>query len=246
MSFTSILIFKVILIIKHIEIEGAGTLEEFFRQAAWKIRTLELCRGENLPALDECEAIIFLGGPMNVYAEDKYSFLRDEDNFLKKAIKEGIPLLGICLGAQLLAKAAGARVVRAAEKERGYKEVVLTADGERDLLFEGLPAKLEAFQWHEDTFEVPRAGVLLAKSSCLNQAFRFGSNAYGLQFHIEVTPPMIESWINKYAQEKISGLEKERMLSDADKKKEAFERQANIIYLNFARIIKLSRKRAAA
>lgn len=228
-----------ILIIKHIEIEGPGTLGEFFKATDYKSKIAELYNGEALPSLAECEAIISLGGPMNVYEEDKYPFLKDEDNFLKKAIKEEIPILGICLGAQLLAKACGAKVTKAAQKEIGWCGVELTQTGKSDRLFAGLPHKLSIFQWHEDTFALPESAAHLAQSKvCPNQAFRFGKNAYALQFHVEVTPDMIGSWVKAYAPKESWVIDTQKMLIEAGKKKAAFERQANLIYLNFIRMIK--------
>lgn len=231
---------KMILILKHIEIEGPGSIEYFFRNTTWSLSTVNLAAGEVLPDdFRGIEAIISLGGPMNVYEEADYPFLREENRFLKNAVKEEIPIMGICLGAQLLAKACGAKVHKAHEKEIGWHKVNLTAKGENDPLFMFLPKELEVFQWHEDTFDIPEKAVHLTESrSCTNQAFRFGKNAYGLQFHIEVTPDMIEEWVNEYMDEGETGFDGRKMLIEAYKKKEMFQKQADIIYFNFARILK--------
>lgn len=228
-----------ILIIKHMEIEGAGTIERFFRNTKWTLATLDFTAGGFPPDdLSDIKAIISMGGPMNVYEEADYPFLRDEDIFLKKAIRKEIPILGICLGAQLLAKACGAEVRKAPEKEMGWRSIELTATGERDPFFAGLPKELEIFQWHEDTFDIPKGAVCLVNSkSCHNQAFRFGKNAYGLQFHIEVTPAIIGSWVKEYIKDEKERLVAKDMLIDAYEKREAFEKQANMVYLNFAKII---------
>lgn len=230
---------KQILIIKHIEIEGPGTIEHFFKNTHWALTTVDLAAGDILPgSLENIAAIISLGGPMNVYEEADYPFLRWEEGFLRIAIKEEIPILGICLGAQLLAKACGAKVNKAREKEIGWYEVNLTDKGTRDPLFSALPGKLEVFQWHEDTFDIPAGAVHLAGSRlCPKQAFGFGKNAYGLQFHIEVSPHMIKDWICEYMKEGETGFDPRNMLIEAHEKKKIFERQANVIYRNFARII---------
>ncbi len=225
---------KKIIILKHIPREGAGTIERFFRNNAWDIRQIELSAGDKLPdSVEGYRAIILMGGPMNVYEEDRYPFLKSEDTFLKKALREQIPVLGICLGAQLLAKAAGARIMKSPEKEIGWYKVSLTKEGLKDDFFQSLPAVLNIFQWHEDTFQVPKNGNLLAESDlCKNQAFKVGKNAYGLQFHIEVTTQMIEEWVKI---EPMAGHDK--ILKETYDKKAAFEKQARIIYHNFAKII---------
>ena len=230
-----------ILIIKHIEIEGPGTLGEFLKETARKTKIVELDKGDTLPSVDEYEAIISLGGPMNVYEEAKYPFLKEEDKLIKKALREEIPVLGICLGAQILAKACGAKVRKADKKEVGWFKVNLTDACKRDPLFENMPAEFEVFQWHEDTFAIPKGALHLAESqTCLNQAFRFGRNAYGLQFHVEVTPEMIESWIRAYT--KNETVQTKDMLIESYKINEAFKRQAGMLYNNFSRIISASDK----
>lgn len=230
---------KKILILKHIGIEGPGSIEEFFKNTAWGLKIVDLGKKEPLPdSLEGIGAIISLGGPMSVYEEDKYRFLQDEGELLKKSIQQEVPILGICLGAQLLARACGAKVKKAAVSEIGWNKVSLTKFGKNDPLFTALPNELEVFQWHEDTFEIPEGAVHLAASRvCLNQAFRSGKNAYGLQFHIEVTPEMVGSWIKRYAPKGCPAVDARDMLVEAYRRRQAFEKQAGIIYLNFARVI---------
>jgi GMP synthase (glutamine-hydrolysing) len=126
---------------------------------------------------------------------DSLPWLRQEERFLTAAISSGVPVLGICLGAQLLAKCLGARVYPMRHKEIGWYPVNFTEAGLGDPLFEGLDADETVFQWHGDTFDLPAGAVHLAASElCANQAFRAGANLYGLQFHPEVTPEIIASW----------------------------------------------------
>ena len=185
-----------VLIIKHIDIEGPGLIEDCLRQEKIPYQILNLKPNIRLPKLDGFTHIVFFGGPMNVYEEDLYPFLRDEDLFIKEAIQRGKTILGICLGAQLIAKALGAKVFKAPVKEIGWYDVSLTDEGTKDPLFSSLPKKFSVFQWHEDTFEIPKSAELIVTSpSVPHQAFRYGERVYGLQFHLEVTEEMIREWV---------------------------------------------------
>jgi GMP synthase (glutamine-hydrolysing) len=226
---------KTILIVKHIAQEGPGLIGRYFIDDGWELRTIELGNGEKLPdSLHDVSAVIILGGPMNVDEEDVYPFLKEEEKFIRKVLIEEIPMLGICLGAQLIAKTCSAAVTKASEKEIGWYHVKLTEEGQEDSLFRGLPKNITVFQWHEDTFELPDNGVLLAQSKkCRNQAFRIGNDVYGLQFHIEVTDDMIEIWM-KGEEGKVNV---EKIMSDTEKVRDDFEQQVKQIYLNFKALI---------
>jgi GMP synthase-like glutamine amidotransferase len=230
-----------ILILQHAKEEGPGTLGNFFKNSNWQLRIIHLYKKEKLPDnLTSVETVIAMGGPMNVYQEKKFPFLKAENIFLKKIISRQIPVLGICLGAQLLAKALGAKVKKTKLKEIGWAKVSLTKEGQKDKLLGGLNKTMEVFQWHEDFFEIPKAAVLLAESrACKNQAFRYGKSCYGLQFHLEVDAPLISSWLrlqqrspNRQAQ-----IMAQNMLLDYYVKKDGYDRQAQKIYLNFSRLI---------
>lgn len=183
-----------ILVIMHVESEGPGSLGTFLRSEGIDVLTVRLYNGDRLPDLSKCDAVVSMGGPMNVYEEDKYPFLKEEAIFLEQALHTDKPMLGICLGAQMIAKSAGARVTKSPKKEVGWGEVTLTATGQDDALFQGLPEKLDVLQWHEDMFLIPNGGILLASSrDCPHQAFRY-RNAFGLQFHVEVTEEILAEW----------------------------------------------------
>lgn len=186
-----------LLVIMHVESEGPGTLGAFFQSMNADIRTVRLYAGDILPAgPGGIDAIISMGGPMNVYEEDKYPFLRDETSFLREAIHAGKPVIGICLGAQMIAKALGAQVTKSPVKEVGWGKVTLSEEGQSDALFQGLPETLDVLQWHEDMFQIPEGGKLLAYSEgCPHQAFRY-RNALGLQFHLEVTAEILLEWFS--------------------------------------------------
>ena len=191
-----------VLIIKHVDIEGPGLIEYCLNQRRLPYQVLCLDSDARLPRPEGFTHIILLGGPMNVYEEDRYPFLKDEDLFIKEAVQRGKFILGICLGAQLIAKALGAKVFKAPVKEIGWFDVSLTEIGLQDPLFSNLPKTFPVFQWHEDTFDIPKSAKLIATSSSVpHQAFRYGDNAYGLQFHLEVTEEMIQEWMKTYEEE---------------------------------------------
>ncbi len=170
---------------------------------------------------------------MNVYEEEAYPFLKKEDVFIKEVLREEIPFLGICLGAQLLAKACGARVMKAAQKEVGWYTVDLTKQARQDRLFRRVESPLTVFQWHEDTFDIPDGGVLLGTSALVrNQAFRMGSCAYGLQFHVEVSLDMVEKWMKDE-----KSVDTENILRQGAIVKEALEETGGYgLFNNFRRL----------
>ena len=191
-----------LLIVKHVDIEGPGLIEDCLRQEKIPFQVFSLESGSHLPKLDTLTHLVILGGPMNVYEEDRYPFLIEEDLFIKEAIQRGKSILGICLGAQLIAKALGAKVSKASTKEIGWYDVSLTRIGSIDPFFSRLPKTFSVFQWHGDTFEIPHGAVLIATSSPVShQAFRYGDNVYGLQFHLEVTQEIIRDWMDSYKEE---------------------------------------------
>ena len=230
-----------ILIIKHVEIEGPETIGQFFTDEGFGIKVLDLHKGDYIPkTFDHLDAVISLGGPMNVYEEDKYPFLKEENIFLQGILERKIPFMGICLGGQLLAKASGSKVGRSPEKEIGFAPIQLTSAGKKDPLFQGVTGQFDVFQWHEDMFEVPAAGTLLASSTaCPHQAFRVGPCAYGVQFHIEITDKSIREWSDEYleAGNRAFAEKKKAMLEDYAKKKDQFHGVADKIYMNFLDII---------
>ncbi len=230
-----------ILVIQHIPIEGPETLGDFLKARDFAIQTVDLSRGEKLPAdFSALQAVVCLGGPMNVYEEEKYPFLKDENHFIMRALEEKIPFLGICLGAQLLAKACGAKVVKNPVKEVGFSEIRLTGEGKKDPLFAGVVERFNVFQWHEDAFAIPQAGHWLAKSpACGHQAFRIGPTAYGLQFHVEITDKSIKEWTGAYFEKDnpTHAIITRQMLASYAKIREPLAREAEKIYANFVRMI---------
>lgn len=226
-----------ILYIKHIDIEGPETIAPFFEKHGYATKVLELYNGDIFPQrFEDIDAVVCLGGPMNVYEEDKYPFLKDENIFIQRVLENKIPFLGICLGSQLLAKAAGGKVTRSPVEEIGWRTVQLTDEGRNDALLKNLPAELVVYQWHGDTFSIPQNGICLVNGSdCPSQALRVGPSAYGFQFHIEITDKSIREWSDEYFKDSPSLLreKKDMMLKEYAKNKVLFEKEAETIYINF-------------
>jgi len=218
------------LVIAHTESEGPGSLGEFLGSAGVRVRTARLDAGDALPADPrKLDLVVSMGGPMSVHDEGRHPFLRAETEFLRAAVQADVPVLGICLGAQLIARACGADVTKAPAKEVGWSEVVLTAAGLADPLFRGEPPVFPVFQWHEDTFDVPVGGELLATSpACHHQAFRI-RRAVGLQFHVEVMREMLLDWFPDPA-----GCSP--LIGRFDELEQDFARHARTIYANLVAV----------
>jgi GMP synthase-like glutamine amidotransferase len=151
---------------------------------------------EPLPDPARYRAIIALGGAQHLYEAEKYPYFGPEKELLRTSVEQNQPILGICLGAQLLASALGGTVKRHTTPETGFYEIPLTEAGKADPLYQGLPGYQTVFHWHEDTFDLPSGAVLLASNaSTTNQAFRYGTCAYGLQYHIELDSTMLGHWL---------------------------------------------------
>lgn len=188
-----------ILVFQHVPFEPLGTLDPLLRNAGFRIRYINFARNpQQIPSLDGYSALIVLGGPMNVDQIDQFPNLATEVSLIEKALDRGLSVLGICLGAQLLARALGSTVRRDAAREIGWCDVTLTKEGTGDPVLSAFDARQQVFQWHEDAIELPAGAAHLASSeACEVQAFRFGESAYGFQFHLEVDHSLIERWLDR-------------------------------------------------
>ena len=230
-----------ILIVKHIDIEGPGTFGTFLDKKNVPYRILDLGAGDRLPEdPSKLKAVVVLGGPMNVDEEHLYPFLKPENEFIKEVLRRQIPFLGICLGSQLLAKAAGAPVVKSLVKEIGWYNIRLTQQGQEDPLFKNFRESDPIYHWHGDMFEIPSDAALLATGEgCPHQALKVGKNAYGFQFHVEVTDISIKEWCEEYCQNDLPGRPEhaQAMMDGYWKNKESFDKQAKTLYENFLEIV---------
>lgn len=184
--------------LQHVAHEILGTLNPLLKDAGYRIRYVNFERTpEARPGISGYDGLVILGGPMNADEDTLYPHLAYEKKLITEAIGAGIAVLGICLGAQLIARALGAKVHRKNASEIGWHPLSLTADGRADPLMSRVDCAA-VFQWHEDSFEIPEGAVRLASTrACENQAFRYGSKTYGLQFHLEVDAAIIERWLKK-------------------------------------------------
>ncbi len=222
-----------VLIVKNIPLEGPGTIEDFLRERGISYTIAELSKGETVEDTGLYSHLVVMGGPMAVYEMDRYPYLRGEAELIRSFIDKGKAVLGVCLGAQMVAHCLGARVYPGGVKEIGWYEVDITPEGMEDgafstLAVEGRPVA-EVFQWHGDTFDMPEGAVRIASSSSYpNQAFRYGSRVYALQFHIEVTPEILREWF-----EGEEGVDVGELLARTEKIFPAYRKRAEGFYDKF-------------
>lgn len=208
-----------------------GNIAENLADQGIAFRLHQIYRGETLPSHDDMTALIVLGGAMGANDDDRFPFLSPLKQLIQACLTQQIPYLGICLGGQLLAAAAGSPVVSCRWEELGTLSVSLTQKGETDQLFAGISSPFSTFQWHHDSFDLPAEATLLASSpACPHQAFRLGSNAWGLQFHPEVTEQIIRTWA---AWDPATACRTEQLVTDFQAVHSAYQQTAKRMLQNF-------------
>jgi len=173
--------------LQHVPFEGLGSIKPWLRAAGYKITSTRFFGSTGLPDINEVDLLIVMGGPMSVNDHGEFPWLIREKQFIRSVIQSGKPVLGVCLGAQLIASTMGARVYRNHEKEIGWLPIegVASIDGSAF----HFPSSVDVFHWHGETFDLPAGAVRLARSEvCENQGFQLGQSVIGLQFHLETTP----------------------------------------------------------
>jgi GMP synthase-like glutamine amidotransferase len=187
------------LAIIHQDDTGLGVFGEVIRERGIEIDEWRPFLGEPARAPADHGLVVSLGGAMNV--TDDLEPLRAEERFLAALVERGVPVFGICLGAQLIANATGGRVHRTSRPEIGWHEVTLTQAGTRDPVFGPLPPSFEAFEWHSYQSDLPAGSTELASSDVCEQAYRLGGTTWAMQFHAEVTMAIVDEWIDGYAKD---------------------------------------------
>jgi GMP synthase-like glutamine amidotransferase len=226
-----------VLICKNIKTEGPGTIEDYLKKENIAYKIVDLSMGEHVSGQDSFDTLIVMGGPMSANEEDLYPYLKEEEKLVRKFISKDKKVLGICLGAQIMAKALGAKVYNGPEKEIGWYDIQLTGEGLRDRCMKSLARDPETgkisknfkvFHWHGETFTIPEYAVRVAGSALYpNQAFKYRDNAYAFQFHIEVSKEMIYDWFKNNTQ-KINSLK-----SQTEKLYDVYHRRAMNFYKAF-------------
>jgi GMP synthase (glutamine-hydrolysing) len=192
-----------VLVLQHVGCETLGTIADALAAADAAPQYIRAFAGQPVPTeIGGAAGLVVMGGPQSVYEQDRYPFLRDEQRLIADALRRELPVLGVCLGSQLLAATLGAPVTKGQQKEIGWYPVTLSDAAEDDALFNGVEHEFTGFHWHGDVFELPRGAVALAATALTaRQAFRYGRNAYGLLFHMEVTGSQIAEMVTLFADE---------------------------------------------
>jgi len=174
--------------LQHVKFEGLGSMEVVLKERGHQLSATHLYANQALPLLKDIDWLIVMGGPMGVYDEQVYPWLRTEKKFIREAIDAGKIVLGICLGAQLIADVFGTRVYENTNKEIGWFNINRCAEVDGTILAKQMPAQVEVFHWHGDTFDIPKGASRLAESmACKNQGFIMGERVLAFQFHLETT-----------------------------------------------------------
>ena len=220
---------------QNIACEILGTLEQMFRNDGFEIEKID-AQSDPVPSSSVgYDAIVILGGPMAVY--DSLPYLQREQDLIRDGIKNNTPVLGVCLGSQLIAQAAGGRVYKGKEKEIGWHDVYVTPASSNDIFRGVTDETMRVFQWHGDTYDLPANAKILAYSDLYPQAFRIGS-AVGIQFHLEVDRLLIESWIQEYRAEVSAEKIKLESILPAPGDVEQLAARCRLAYSNFSRVLK--------
>ncbi|MNH93839.1 GMP synthase [glutamine-hydrolyzing] [compost metagenome] len=191
-----------LLCIQHVPFENPGAIVEWAMKRGHECTVIRLYEGEALPPMTSWDMLLILGGPMSIHDENEYPWLIEEKIYLKEAIRNHKYVVGICLGAQLIAAAMGARVYLNEEKEIGWFPIEWTEEALSTPFFQSFPTKHDVFHWHGETFDLPEGATLLASSeACRNQAFTAGYTVFGFQFHFEMLEDNIRSILSNCGDE---------------------------------------------
>jgi GMP synthase (glutamine-hydrolysing) len=232
-----------IIVFQHVAYEPLGTLDPLIRSQKHRIRYVNFGRyPDAIPSIEGYDALIILGGPMNIGQEKEYPHLETEKRLIKEAIDRDMAVLGICLGAQLIASAMGAKVYKAKQSEIGWYPMNATGLGSFDPVTANFDDNESIFQWHGFTFDLPSQAHLLVEGEQVNnQAFRIKDNVYGFQFHLEANQALIERWLNLPSHRQELGLEQDanRVAEISQKTNQLIDRSLALSQQVFSAFLKL-------
>jgi GMP synthase (glutamine-hydrolysing) len=229
-----------VIVLQHIQCETLGTIADALGAAGIKANYVRSFDGDKIPSeLGDFRGLVVMGGPMGVYEQDLYPFLREELQLIESALQHEKPILGVCLGSQLLATALGAMVKKNTSKEIGWYPVTLTPSGREDPLWSDAVPSFMGFHWHGDIFDLPRGAVSLASSALTAcQAFRHARNAYGLLFHMEVTAEMIGGMVRTFEGElQQEGIDGRALIAAAGEHLAGLQRIGTSVYRGWADLV---------
>jgi len=227
-----------IYVLQHHPVENLGNIADALEGAALAWQYVHVNDGQAVPAsMKGAGGLIVMGGPASVYQTERYPWLRDEMRLIEDAVKSNLPVLGVCLGAQILAAALGAKVDRNPNgKEIGWHPIRLSDAAKDDRLMRDLPATMTPFHWHGDIFDLPPGAVSLAssdKTPC--QAFRHGDKTYGFQFHFEVTQESVVAMANAFAKDLVrENIPADRMIAQAAEFLPSLEKTSDKVFSRWA------------
>jgi GMP synthase (glutamine-hydrolysing) len=182
--------------LQHVPFEDSANIGTWAQSHNHSLTNTKLYEGEPFPDITDIDMLAIMGGPMNIYQYRDYPWLKDEKLFIEQAINKKVKIIGVCLGAQLIADVLGAKIIQNSYVEIGWYDVILTEAGENSNLLKDFPKTFTAFHWHGDTFEIPPdAKHLAGNDTCINQAFQYNDNVIGLQFHLEYALESIEKML---------------------------------------------------
>jgi len=229
-----------IYVLEHAEPETSGLIGDVLEERDIELTRVLADRGQPIPSsMDDHAGLLVMGGPMGVYEADRHPHLREEIRLIRQAIEASKPVLGICLGSQLVASALGADV-RRHRKEVGWHEVTLTEEAARDPLWKEIDSPLEALHWHGDAFDLPPGARHLASSAITKyQAFGFGENAYGILFHMEMDEGMIQALADRFPEDLAqTGTTREALLSRIGTALPEMRRVGRVVFERWAALLR--------
>ncbi len=230
-------------VVQHIHCETLGTIADALESQSISPQYIRPFKGEKIPdEMRESSGLIIMGGPMGVYEQDRHPFLRQENRLIEQALKEEKPILGICLGSQLLAAVLGGEVTKGKKKEIGWHSITLTKVAATDPLWIGVEPSFTAYHWHGDIFNLPKDAVSLASSALTDcQTFRYGRNAYGFLFHMEVTRKIIAEMVAAFADAlKEAAVDGQEIIRKAEDHLAGLQRIGSLVFQRWAKLVERS------